>query len=84
MELDARDATHTLSDRDWERRRQDLEKRGGPPSQIHHSIAAMPEDGALHARRGRARAELGQWAEAEADADFAKAASTHHPSCQRK
>jgi Flp pilus assembly protein TadD len=41
-------------------------------------IAAMPEDGALHARRGRARAELGRWA--EADADFAKAAPTQPPS----
>jgi Flp pilus assembly protein TadD/sugar lactone lactonase YvrE len=102
MELDSSDATVAISGRDWDRRRQDLETRAGPPIprkrdtgstrawyqqqaasseeagqwfaarwHLDRLIAATPEDGSLYARRGRALAELGRWA--DADADFARA-----------
>jgi Flp pilus assembly protein TadD len=58
MELDAGDITHALGGRDWESRRQDLEKRGGPPSQIHHS----PEPPMTwHLREAASSEEAGQW-----------------------
>ena len=58
MELDAGDVTHALGGRDWESRRQDLEKRGGPPSQIPHS----PEPPmAWHLREAASSEQAGQW-----------------------